>query len=105
MLQVRDVDSDGSAVVSSQETQFVPQENDDEVLWKVIEITGEKDKFYKVRWEGDDPKTGKPWPQSWVPKHDCTPDLVKAWKVTKALKKPVVQRNKGEYSICFHNAA
>ncbi|KAF8223256.1 hypothetical protein L208DRAFT_1057946, partial [Tricholoma matsutake] len=49
-------------------------------LWEVIEITSEKKKLYRVRWAGIDPKTNKPWPQSWVPMHDCTDDLVLQWK-------------------------
>ena len=62
------------------ETRFVPQSDDEETLWKVIEITAERPKFYKVRWDGLNPETGKPWPQSWVPKSDCTDDLRKWWK-------------------------
>ncbi|KAF8960772.1 hypothetical protein BDZ97DRAFT_1594011, partial [Flammula alnicola] len=49
-------------------------------LWEVIEITAEKGNTYKVRWKGNDPKTMKPWPQSWVKKTDCTDDLVMEWK-------------------------
>ncbi|KAJ7584077.1 hypothetical protein C8J56DRAFT_728414, partial [Mycena floridula] len=49
-------------------------------LWTVIAITQEKGKKYKVKWEGTDPKTNKPWPESWVAKSDCTPDLVQEWK-------------------------
>jgi len=59
---------------------FEPQEDDEETLWEVIEITGEKPKYYKVRWKGTDPATLKPWAQSWVPKKDCTDDLVLEWK-------------------------
>jgi hypothetical protein len=72
---------------SDPETQFVPQEDDDETLWEVIEITAEKGKIYKVRWKGIDPKTQKPWPQSWVAKHDCTDDLVRDWKLRQGKKK------------------
>jgi hypothetical protein len=72
---------------SDPETQFVPQEDDDETLWEVIEITAEKAKEYKVRWKGVDPKTRRPWPQSWVAKHDCTDDLVRDWKLRLAKKK------------------
>jgi hypothetical protein len=73
--------------ISPPQTQFVPQEGDEDVLWKVIEITAENKKSYKVRWDGVDPKTNKPWAQSWVPKHDCTNDLVAEWKLSKAKKK------------------
>lgn len=75
----------GSALeISSPDTQFVPQEDDDDLLWEVIEITSERGSNYKVRWAGIDPQTGKPWKQSWVPKHDCTDILVRAWKVKQA---------------------
>lgn len=68
----------------SEPTQyFIPQENDEEVLYSVIEITSERNNMYKVRWAGNDPKTGKPWAQSWVAKTDCTDDLVLKWKKKK----------------------
>ena len=94
-----DGDSDGGTStstleISQPETQFVPQEDDVEILWEVIEITAEKGKQYRVRWAGTDPKTRKPWPQSWVPKHDCTDDLVLAWKRKQALKKKGAGRGK-----------
>jgi hypothetical protein len=92
-------DSDGGVSastleISQPETQFIPQEDDAEILWEVIEITAEKGKKYRVRWAGSDPKTRKPWPQSWVPMHDCTDDLVLAWKRKQALKKKVADRRK-----------
>ncbi|KAK1230159.1 hypothetical protein PQX77_006753 [Marasmius sp. AFHP31] len=79
-------DNDSSLEISDFETQFVPQENDDETLYRVIEITEEdtRRKRYKVRWAGNDPKTKKPWDQSWVKKSDCTNDLVMEWKRKKA---------------------
>ena len=80
-------DSESALIPSEPETQFIPQEDDDETLWEVIEITAEKKKLYKVRWKGFDPKTQKPWPLSWVPKHDCTDDLVRNWKFKQAQKK------------------
>jgi hypothetical protein len=83
-----------SIEISQPETQFVPQEDDMEILWEVIEITAEKGKKYRVRWAGNDPKTRKPWPQSWVPKHDCTDDLVLAWKRKRAFKKKEASRRK-----------
>ncbi|PFH47493.1 hypothetical protein AMATHDRAFT_129686, partial [Amanita thiersii Skay4041] len=49
-------------------------------LWEVIEITSERSKSYRVKWKGNDPATGKPWAQSWVPKGDVTNDLVIKWK-------------------------
>jgi hypothetical protein len=79
---------ESSFEVSEPETQFVPQEDDEETLWKVIEIVQEDKtrKRYKVKWEGVDPSNGKPWAPSWVRMHDCTPDLVEAWLEKKALK-------------------
>ena len=78
---------------SDPETQFIPKEDDDETLWEVIEITAEKGKLYKVRWKGIDPRTRKPWPQSWVAKQDCTDDLVREWKLKQGKKK----------GTCYHS--
>ena len=86
--------------VGPYETQFVPAENDDEQLWDVIEILEEKGKRYKVKWAGNDPSTGKPWKASWVGKHDCTNDLIHAWKVKQAQKKREAERRKSGTS--FH---
>jgi hypothetical protein len=93
---------------SSQERQFIPQDDDDEKsvclfvvlcfsamisqlyrsrLWEVIEITAEYGNKYKVKWAGVDPLTGKPWEQSWVPKHDCTHNLVTGWEMKKQKSK------------------
>ncbi|PPQ75824.1 hypothetical protein CVT24_002690 [Panaeolus cyanescens] len=73
--------------ISSPSQKFEPQEGDEEALWEVIEITAEKPGYYKVRWDGVDPKTMKPWPLSWVPRRDCTDDLVIAWKKKQKAKK------------------
>jgi hypothetical protein len=62
------------------ETQFIPQSDDEQTLWRVVEITAERPKHYKVKWDGLNPDTGRPWAQSWVPKGDCTDDLRKEWK-------------------------
>ncbi|KDQ55532.1 hypothetical protein JAAARDRAFT_37546 [Jaapia argillacea MUCL 33604] len=83
----KDDDETSSVELSDFQTQFVPQEDDEETLWEVEEITAEKPTQYKVKWAGLDPATGKRWPQSWVPKHDCTNILVEEWKKKKALKK------------------
>ncbi|KAK0199653.1 hypothetical protein DFS33DRAFT_181166 [Desarmillaria ectypa] len=72
--------------VSEAETQFVPKSDDEDTLWTVLEILQEKGKRYKVKWAGIDPETKKSWPPSWVPKHDCTPDLVMEWKRKKLSK-------------------
>jgi hypothetical protein len=83
-------DETGSTLgVSSPDTQFVPQENDDELLWEVLGITAEQGNNYRVRWAGIDPQTGKPWKQSWVHKHDCTDVLVRAWKVKQAKSRKI----------------
>ncbi|KAK2467658.1 hypothetical protein APHAL10511_000513 [Amanita phalloides] len=68
---------------SSSEHQFQPREDDDETLWEVIAIIGEKKGYYRVKWAGLD-DAGKPWAPSWVPKGDVTADLVKQWKIQKA---------------------
>ncbi|KAG2067698.1 hypothetical protein BDR04DRAFT_835311 [Suillus decipiens] len=73
--------------LSEFETQFEPRSNDDDALWEVIEIVAERGKKYRVRWAGNDPKTGRPWPLDWVPKHDCTDHLVEEWKKKKAAKR------------------
>ncbi|KAF7800277.1 hypothetical protein EIP86_011525 [Pleurotus ostreatoroseus] len=75
--------SDSESEEVSLETQFEPRDDDSETLWEVEEITAERKNAYRVRWAGVDPKTKKPWPQSWVEKHDCTDDLVIAWKKKK----------------------
>jgi len=72
--------------LSEFETQFEPRSNDDDALWEVLEIVAERGKKYRVRWAGNDPKTGRPWPLDWVPKHDCTDHLVEEWKRKKAVK-------------------
>jgi hypothetical protein len=82
-------DAGSQSQSESEVERFKPREDDHETLYEVIEITGEKDGRYKVRWKGNDPKTMKPWPQSWVPKSDCTDDLVLEWK-----------RNKKQRSSC-----
>ncbi|KAI6126010.1 hypothetical protein EV401DRAFT_1046290 [Pisolithus croceorrhizus] len=78
------------------ETQFVPRSSDDEVLYEVEEITAETTYKYRVKWAGLDPATQKPWPQSWVDKHDCTDALVAEWKAKKAKKKQQQQKD-GSY--------
>ncbi|KAI0719991.1 hypothetical protein C8T65DRAFT_634525 [Cerioporus squamosus] len=89
-----DPEASSSLEIEPYQTQFVPQENDAETLWDVIEITAERAKEYKVRWKGNDPATGKPWAQSWVPKHDCTDDLIRDWKIAKAKKKKEAEKRK-----------
>ncbi|KAN0130082.1 hypothetical protein V8E53_012027 [Lactarius tabidus] len=59
---------------------------DEETWWEVIEIVAEEGKRYRVRWAGKDPKTGKPWPLSWIPSSHCSSELIKEWEKTKANK-------------------
>jgi len=66
------------------ETQFLPHTDDEESLWEVLEILKESKGRYLVKWGGIDPKTNKPWPDSWVPKEDCTDTLIAEWKFKKA---------------------
>jgi hypothetical protein len=89
--------------VSERETQsqFVPQEDDEETLWEVIEITAEKPKAYKVKWAGIDPQTGDPWQESWVPKSDCTDDLVMTWKRNQAKKKKEAAKKRSATLLLF----
>ncbi|KAF9500273.1 hypothetical protein BDN71DRAFT_1194826 [Pleurotus eryngii] len=79
--------SDEPSQGESSEVQFVEQSGDEENLWEVLEITAERSNSYRVKWAGTDPTTGKPWQQSWVPKHDCTPELVSSWKRKKHAKR------------------
>ena len=73
--------SEEESIQLSSSERFQPREDDDQLLWEVTDIISEKRGFYKVRWKGDDPATGKPWAPSWVSKGDVTDDLVKSWKL------------------------
>jgi hypothetical protein len=66
--------------VSSGKPAFVTRSDDEDTLWSVEEIVGENPAQYKVKRSGNDPETGKPWSESWVPKYDCTDDLVIRWE-------------------------
>lgn len=66
---------------SDLETQFIELTDDEVNLWDAVEIVAEKGDMFKIRWEGIDPETQKPWADSWVVKTDCTNDLVEAWRV------------------------
>ncbi|KAH9067885.1 hypothetical protein EDB87DRAFT_1586021 [Lactarius vividus] len=61
---------------------------DEETWWEVVEIVAEDGKRYKVRWAGRDPKTGKPWPLSWVPNSHCSSELIKEWERKKGVYSP-----------------
>lgn len=71
----------------SYETQFESQSGDEENLYNVERILAEKGRKYLVQWEGTDPTTGQRWPPDWVPKTDCTNDLIADWKREKAKMK------------------
>lgn len=72
---------------SPESTQFIPQEDDDQILYEVEQITAERGNKYRVKWAGVNPETGTPWPQDWVHKRDCTDDLVADWQQKKAQKR------------------
>ncbi|KAH9042630.1 hypothetical protein EDB85DRAFT_1083123 [Lactarius pseudohatsudake] len=60
----------------------------EETWWEVVEIVAEDGKRYRVRWAGKDPKTGKPWPLSWVPNSHCSSELIKDWERKKGVYSP-----------------
>lgn len=69
------------------ETQFEPHSDDEETLYNVEKILDERGNKFLVQWEGTDPQTGKKWPPDWVPKTDCTDDLIAEWKQAKERRK------------------
>jgi hypothetical protein len=71
----------------SYETQFEAQSDDEDNLYNVERILAEKGRKYLVQWEGIDPATGEKWAPDWVPKTDCTDDLIADWKREKAKMK------------------
>ncbi len=73
-------------MAKNEKQHFVPRDDDDQTLHKVVKITGETNLKFRVMWEGEDSNTGKPWKQSLVPKQDCTNDLVDAWNQEKKAK-------------------
>lgn len=56
-------------------------------FWNVIRILKESGTKYQVQWDGIDPKTGKGWLPSWIPKSDCTDALVREWEDEKRKRK------------------
>lgn len=53
-------------------------------MYKIKDIIDEDRTRYHIRWEGHDPKTGKPWPDTWEPKLNANKPAVEAWKKQKA---------------------
>ncbi|WVF71643.1 hypothetical protein IAT40_006451 [Kwoniella sp. CBS 6097] len=78
------------------ESQFVPQDDDEDNLWSAIEILDEKGVQgkgqYLVKWAGVDRSTGKPWAPTWEPKHNCTQDLIDDWHERKEKNPTIVGR-------------
>jgi hypothetical protein len=83
--------------ISDRETVFSAHESDDEKLFEAIEILAERKGQYLVKWAGVDNKTGKPWPDSWSNKRDCTDDMVIAWKLRKKQQKEA-SKGKGQHA-------
>jgi len=69
------------------ETQFKPQDDDSDNMFRAEEILDEKmlkrGGQYLVKWAGIDPMTGEDWEPSWEPKQNVTDDLIKDWKSRK----------------------
>ena len=82
-------------------TQFIPADDDEEQLWDVEKILNEKSGRYLIKWKGTD-GNGKPWEDSWVPKHDVTDDLIKDWKRRKREKeeKQAISKAKKKKKTC-----
>ncbi|KAA1472757.1 hypothetical protein DENSPDRAFT_200957 [Dentipellis sp. KUC8613] len=74
--------------MDSQETQgFISQDDDSENLYEAIEITAQRHGEYRIRWAGNNPKTGKPWAQTWASRKDCTDELIADWRQKQKEKK------------------
>jgi hypothetical protein len=88
-------------------TQFEPHESDNsQTMWDVVAILRESGSKYKVQWDGVDPGTGEPWKPSWIPKEDCTDELIQEWKAKKrnrkAAKKPNTKTHRRKkYTVPF----
>jgi hypothetical protein len=69
-------------------TQFSPHESDNsQTMWDVVAILRESGSKYQVQWAGIDPSKGKPWKPTWIPKEDCTDELIQEWKAQKRNRK------------------
>lgn len=79
------VDSDEDEIQEA--TQFSAHSSDSASnFWDVKRVLKEWNGKYLVEWAGVD-EYGKPYPQSWIPKEDCTDALIEDWKATKPQKK------------------
>lgn len=84
--------SSSAMPVGSKEELSLPSTNefDEEQDWDVEAILDQRGKGknlrYLVKWAGVD-KSGKPWPNDWVPKSDCSDELVAAWEGSRGRSK------------------
>ncbi|KAI0300559.1 hypothetical protein B0F90DRAFT_1629563 [Multifurca ochricompacta] len=62
----------------------------EETSWEAVEIVAEDGRRYRVRWAGNDPNTGKPWPLAWVDTSRCSLDLIDEWERKKGAHPTVV---------------
>ncbi|KAJ6598199.1 hypothetical protein DFH09DRAFT_54629 [Mycena vulgaris] len=90
--------SDPYLETSDRETAFESHESDAENLYDAIEILKESKGQYLIKWDGVD-SNGRPWPDSWANKRDCTDDMVAAWKLKKAEKKKKAQERKANKKL------
>ncbi|KAG8992881.1 DNA polymerase epsilon catalytic subunit, partial [Tulasnella sp. 427] len=63
------------------------KEPDSDGYWPIERIIQEKGKKFLVKWKGVDKASGKPWPNDWVNKTDCSESLIQGWEKEKADKK------------------
>ncbi|KAF7369229.1 Chromo domain-containing protein [Mycena venus] len=89
--------------ISDRETAFSSHESDEDHLWDAIEILKERKGQYLIKWAGVD-DNGKPWPDSWANKHDCTDDIVQAWKWKKVQKKKEAMQRKANKNLKARNS-
>lgn len=52
-------------------------------MWKMKEMIQETAHKYKIEWEGIDPNTGQPWPQTWEPKLNANDSAIDDWLETR----------------------
>lgn len=82
-------------------SSFSADESDDEIIYDVIEIVKERKGQYLVRWDGVDPK-GKPWPDTWIDKHEVVEDIVEEWTLKKLQRKTEKQQRNGVYQNSYY---